>query len=434
MQSRSARLLEGVRFCIRALVVALGLLLTTQLGTAHPKEGKAALVIGNSAYKTTPALANPRADANDVAIALEKLGYSVTKGLDLDKAEMDETIQRFARKLKSAEVGVFFYAGHGLQVNGQNYLVPIDAKLEDASGLDFELVKLDAIQRQMEGSTTTNIIFLDACRDNPMARNLARSMGTRSNAVGRGLAPAESGAGTLISFSTQPGNVAVDGVGRNSPFAEALVRQLLSNKDDIADMLIAVRRDVMKSTSNRQVPWEHSALTANFYFSPKGENRGGETAGALSPAQQKDVAFWNSVKDSQQPSVIRSYIDTYPTGIFVPVARVIIADLEDPGRHKKSVDISSFNGRWNIIRIGENCPANRYWFEIEIRDGRIVGDIPTGGKISGKVTKTGELQFSHPGHAGGVVQYSAILKGRSGAGTFEVAKGRCKGTMATNRL
>jgi uncharacterized caspase-like protein len=117
---------------------------------------------------------------------------------------------------------LFFYAGHGLQVSGANYLVPVDARLEDASGLDFELVRLDLVQRTMEREVATNIIFLDACRDKPLARNLARALGTRSVEIGRGLAPTQGGAGTLISFSTQPGNVALDGTGRNSPFAAAL--------------------------------------------------------------------------------------------------------------------------------------------------------------------------------------------------------------------
>ena len=368
----------------RACDLLLAMLITMPVPTALAGDGRVALVIGNSAYRNTPVLANPRADAADVAIALEKLGYSVTKGFDLGKAQMDDAIRAFARTLATADVGVFFYAGHGLQVDGQNYLVPVDAQLDDASGLDFELVRLETVQRQMERAARTNLIFLDACRDNPLSRNLARSMGTRSVAIGRGLSAAESGAGTLISFSTQPGNVALDGTGRNSPYAGALVKQLLSSKDDIADMLIKVRRDVMKATSNRQVPWEHSALTVNFYFSSSRTGREGQSVGDLSPAQQAEVAFWNSVKDSQKPGVIRSYIDSYPGGMFVPVAKAIIADLEEPDRPKKAVDLTSFNGKWNIIRIGQNCPANRYWFEIEIQDGRISGEVPSGGPVSGQ--------------------------------------------------
>ena len=161
---------------------------------------------------------------------------------------------------------MFFYAGHGLQVAGQNYLVPIDAELKTASALDFEMVRVEVVQRVMESETSTNVLFLDACRDNPLARNLARAMGTRSSEIGRGFAPIVSGVGTLISFSTQPGNVALDGAGRNSPFAAALVKQLVDPRDDLSAILIDVRNDVMKETQNKQVPWEHSALRGRFYF------------------------------------------------------------------------------------------------------------------------------------------------------------------------
>jgi hypothetical protein len=225
-----------------------------------------ALVVGNSAYQHAPYLKNPRNDASDLAAVLEQLGFTVTKGVDLDKPAMDRKIQEFAAALHGAEAGVFFYAGHGLQVNGINYLVPIDAELASAAAPDFELVRLDAVQRSMERESATNILFLDACRNNPLARNLARSMGTRSAEIGRGLAAAESGIGTLISFSTQPGNVAFDGGGRNSPFTTALLKQLASSGEDLSSLLIDVRNDVMSSTQNQQVPWEHSALRAKFYF------------------------------------------------------------------------------------------------------------------------------------------------------------------------
>src|SRR5215510_10203315 len=155
---------------------------------------RVALVIGNSAYQHTSKLVNPSNDASDLAKILKVLGYQVFEGIDLDKAGMDRSIRQFARALNNADAGVFFYAGHGLQVSGQNYLVPVDAKLEDASGLDFEMVRLDLVHKTMERETKTNVIFLDACRDNPLLRNLARAMGTRSSQIGRGLAPVESGA------------------------------------------------------------------------------------------------------------------------------------------------------------------------------------------------------------------------------------------------
>ena len=149
--------------------------------------------------------------------------FKTIEGFDLDKQAFERKVRDFSTALAHADVSLFFYAGHGLQVAGQNYLVPIDAKAETADALDWEMVRLDLVQRTMERGTSTNIIFLDACRNNPLARNLARAMGTRSAEISRGLAAVESGVGTLISFSTQPGNVAVDGSGRNSPFAARLL-------------------------------------------------------------------------------------------------------------------------------------------------------------------------------------------------------------------
>jgi hypothetical protein len=286
--------------------------------SASATDRRVALVIGNSAYQHTGALANPKNDAADVAASLKKLEFEVLEGLDLDKAAMDRTIRQFARALDGAHVGLFFYAGHGLQVEGQNYLVPIDAKLEHPSGLDFEMVRVDIIHKTMERATRTNLIFLDACRDNPLARNLARSMGTRSAAIGKGLAAVESGEGTLISFSTQPGNVAVDGTGRNSPYAEALVKQLGEPKDDLSSMLIRVRNQVIQGTARRQVPWEHSALTAQFFFA----------APKAAMDQQMELAFWNTVKDSDSPSVVMSYLERYPEGTFAALAKALIAALE----------------------------------------------------------------------------------------------------------
>jgi hypothetical protein len=232
---------------------------------AHAQK-RVALVIGNSAYKHTAKLANPRHDAEDVSAVLKNRGFEVLVGLDLDKAALDRKVREFADVLQGAKVGVFFYGGHGLQVGGQNYLVPVDAELSTVSALDFEMVRLELVHRTMEREAQTNIVFLDACRDNPLARNLARAMGTRSVEVGRGLAPVESGIGTLISFSTQPGNVALDGTGRNSPFAGALVKHISTSTDDLSAILISVRNEVIKETHGKQVPWEHSSLTGRFYF------------------------------------------------------------------------------------------------------------------------------------------------------------------------
>jgi uncharacterized caspase-like protein len=202
-------------------------------------------------------------------------------------------------------------------VNGVNYLVPIDAQLLTASSLDFELVRLELIQRTMERETSTNILFLDACRNNPLARNLARSLGTRSAEIGRGLATVEAGQGTLISFSTQPGNVALDGTGRNSPFAAALVKHIAKPGDDLSNILIKVRTEVMEATRRSQVPWEHSSLTSQFYFTNRDATQD-ETA---------ELAVWEKVKDSLDPDVIAEYTKQYPQGAFAALARSLIEAL-----------------------------------------------------------------------------------------------------------
>jgi hypothetical protein len=241
------------------------------------------------------------------------LVFAVTEGRDLDKAAMDRAVRDFAQALSGAQVGLFFYAGHGLQVSGQNYLVPTDAQLATASAIDFELVRLDLVQRTMERETSANILIMDACRDNPLARNLARALGTRSSQIGRGFAPAESGEGTLIGYSTQPGNVALDGTGRNSPYAAALLKHIPKPGDDLSTILINVRNDVMRATAKRQVPWEHSAMTAKFYFIPP------------KPAvDQVELTFWMSVKDTTSPAVLRTYLERYPDGEFAPIARALI--------------------------------------------------------------------------------------------------------------
>ena len=213
---------------------------------------RVALVIGNSAYENTPPLANRKNDADDMAAALQALGFEVIKGVDLKKSDMERSIRDFATALVGAEMGLFFYAGHGLQVSGVNYLVPTDAVLTTASALDFEMVRLDLIQRTMETETQTNVIMLDACRDNPLSRNLARALGTRSASIGRGLGQFEAGVGTLISFSTQPGNVALDGTGRNSPYTGSLVKHLATPAEDLTSVLIRVRNDVISTTASRR--------------------------------------------------------------------------------------------------------------------------------------------------------------------------------------
>jgi uncharacterized caspase-like protein len=327
------RLLGGCAQLAAIAMLSIAILFAGSTDTGSERSAGAtpqkrvALVIGNSAYRHTPRLENPGNDALDVGAALTRLGFHVIEAFDLDKAAFDKAIRDFAATLEGVETAVFFYAGHGLLVSGQNYLVPIDAQLTSASGLDVEMVRLETVQRAMEGRAKTSILFFDACRDNPLSRSLARAMGTRSLEIGNGLAAIGGGVGTLVSFATQPEKVAYDGKGRNSPYSGALVRQLRTSNDDLSAILIAVRNDVMKETAGKQVPWEHSALTGRFYF-----NRAAQAPESLAQLRPSEAAeAWSAVRESSTVAMLRAFVARYGDTFFAELARARIDELERHG-------------------------------------------------------------------------------------------------------
>jgi len=265
-----------------ASLISLTALLLTLHGAAAEK--RVALVIGNSAYQHTPALRNPSNDASDMAAKLRELGFEVIDGTDLTKAAMEQRIRLFADKLVGSDVGLFYYAGHGLAVDGRNFLAPVDASLKSDTDIDFEAVELNLVLKQMERNSRLSLVFLDACRNNPLATNLAAT--SRSLAVSRGLARVEKAVGMMIAFATRPEDVALDGEGHNSPFTGALLRHIGEEGASVNDLMIEVRNDVLKATDGKQVPWENSSLTGQFFFKP-----GTPPAGAgTSPDTSADIA------------------------------------------------------------------------------------------------------------------------------------------------
>lgn len=309
-------------------LLALSLLMCGKVAAA----GKVALVIGNSDYQHVPELPNPKNDAADVASKLRQIGFHVIDGRDLTLVELRGTVRRFIDALSDAELGLFYYAGHGLQVNGRNYLAPVDARLETYDDLDFEAFPVETILAAMERKTKTNLVFLDACRNNPLARNLARSMGTRSTDVGRGLARISTGIGTLISFSTQPGNVALDGAGRNSPFTSALVKHLGTPGEDITRSLRRVRNDVLELTSGKQVPWENSSLTGDVILVepaiPAASDRQKTSGSDEGSSAEVEIAYWNSIKDADSTAFFQSYLANYPSGRFADIAKLKMQEID----------------------------------------------------------------------------------------------------------
>ncbi|POF31617.1 caspase family protein [Roseibium marinum] len=295
--------------------------------TVAQAERKVALVIGNSGYENVARLKNPDNDARSMSGKLTDLGFDVTTGVDLNLRDMRKTVREFIRKLEGADLALFFYAGHGLQVKGDNYLVPVDAQLGSHLDLDFEAMPANLVLNAMEQSTKVNLVFLDACRNNPFTENLARSMGTRSGAVGRGLAKIGSGVGSLISFATQPGNVALDGDGKNSPFTTALLKHLGTPGQDITRDLVMVRRDVLAATNGQQVPWDNSSLTGEVIL---------KQMEIVKPPEKKrpdinpqiELTYWDSIKSGENVAYFETYLSRYPNGQFADIARIRLVDLK----------------------------------------------------------------------------------------------------------
>ncbi|MDZ5452918.1 caspase family protein [Labrys sedimenti] len=232
---------------------------------------KAALVIGNSAYRSVTPLVNPANDANDMAAALGRIGYAVTLVKDGDLVAMNDGLRAFLRDADHADSVVVFYSGHGVQVKGRNYLVPVSAKISDELDLDTQTLSLDKLLELVDSAAPkVKIVILDSCRDNPLTRQLTRGAGTRG--LARIDLDASSAKGTLIAFSTAPGSVAQDGSGRNSPFTTALLAHMETPGLDIRQMFGQVRADVDQSTQGGQTPWVNEAIIGSFAMAGKAEN------------------------------------------------------------------------------------------------------------------------------------------------------------------
>jgi hypothetical protein len=323
-------------FCV------LGVLLTSVVAQAG---GKVALVIGNGAYQNATALPNPSNDASDIAAKLQELGFTVIGGNDLDYAAMGAKIGEFEDASRDADVTLLFYAGHGMQVNGRNFLVPTNAKLERESSLQFEAIDAETILRSMSGPGKTAIALLDACRDNPLSRRFARSLGTRSTAVPQGLAvPAVSGGGILIGFATSPGDVAADGEGRNSPFTTALLKHLAEPGVEIQQVMTRVKRDVFDSTKSNQEPWHNSSLRSEVYLGGEAQATAPEPQKPAEPQADPVAAQWNAIKDTDSLKILEAFIAQNPQNpVYVLLAEERIARIKEKAAPAEEIKLSGLN-------------------------------------------------------------------------------------------
>jgi formylglycine-generating enzyme required for sulfatase activity len=245
--------------------LALGLILSCITCACARAEKRVALVIGNGTYVNAPHLPNPPHDADDVAAALKRIDFDVIRGTDLNQAAMRDAVIRFARAAQSADVGVFYYSGHAMQFNGVNYLMPVDAKLDDEADL-YQFTKVEDVLGYLQQVKALKVLVLDSCRDNPLAETLKRSIGlTRGASLQRGLARIEAPIGTIISYSTQAGRTAADGKGRNSPYTTAFLRHI-EEPSEIGEIFRDISADVYRATSENQLPELSLSIIGKFYL------------------------------------------------------------------------------------------------------------------------------------------------------------------------
>ena len=276
---------------------------------------RVALVIGNSAYKDAP-LTNPVNDARAIVKALQEAGFSVIQRENIDQRGMLSALREFGDHLRAGGTGLFYYAGHGMQIKGRNYLIPVGANIEREDEVAFGAVDAQAVLDKMEAAgNAANIMILDACRNNPFTRS------TRSGQAG--LAQMDAPVGTLVAYATSPGAVASDGTGVNGLYTQHLLTAIRQPGNKVEDVFKQVRANVRRDSQGKQVPWESTSLEGDFYF------KGGPLViVTVDPAVALEVALWDAVKGSSLPIEIRAYLNRYPTGKFAAEARGRLAQLQ----------------------------------------------------------------------------------------------------------
>ena len=341
---------------VRAAALSVALTVFPVLAQA-PLDVRVALVIGNSAYAGPAALANPVNDARDMARTLQRLGFTVVELRDGTRAQMTEAIARVRERLQGRQaVGLLFYAGHGLQLDWRNFMVPVDARLASSADVLNQAVDVGAVLDAFRAAgTRMNILVLDACRDNPFG----------AVASGKGLAPLDAPAGTFLAFATAPGNLAEDGdaASGNGVYTGFLLAELNKPAARIEDVFKRVRLQVRQKSQGRQIPWESTSLEDDFVFNstervqPRAEVADRDRAFA----QQK--ADWDKIKDSTDPTPLFEFLKAYPNGLISDLAQVRLDSLQksrlvaQPGRAGTPLEAPIAT-----LRVGDR-------FEFEFRDG-----------------------------------------------------------------
>ena len=323
-------------------------------------ETRVALVIGNGAYANKAELPNPTHDAEDVAAALRKSNFEVILGTDLRQADMQELTIRFARAAGAADVAMFYYSGHAMQHNGVNYLMPVDAKLDDEADLK-RFTRVDDIVSDLQQAKNLRILVLDSCRDNPLAEDLKRSGRTRGASIGRGLSKMEAPLGTIISFSTQAGRTADDGRGRNSPYTSAFLKHI-GEPQEIGDVFRNISSDVYEVSGKAQLPELSLSIVGKFYLNGA---LSVTVAPSASPAPGDPCslaeAHWKAADSIGSAAAYEDHIAKFPNCAFGNLAKAKIDGLKQKtatapaagARAGAGGKMKDFDGSWDVT---VSCP------------------------------------------------------------------------------
>jgi uncharacterized caspase-like protein len=314
---------------------------------------RVALVIGNGAYVSTAQLPNPSHDAEDVANSLRRSGFEVLQGVDLRQADMQDLTIRFARAASRADVALFYYSGHAMQYNGVNYLMPVDAVLSDEADLK-RFVRVDDIVNDLQQARNLRILVLDSCRDNPLAESLKRSA-TRAVSIGRGLSKVEAPRGTIVSFSTQSGQVAADGSGRNSPYTTAFLKHI-EEPQEIGDVFRDISSDVYDASGKSQLPELSLSIIGKFYLN-------GPVSVTVAPAAPQAApkadpcaaaeAHWKAADSIGTLGAFEDHLARFPNCIFATLAKARIEGLKQktalaPSGNARTGGSKDFDGNWDV--------------------------------------------------------------------------------------
>jgi uncharacterized caspase-like protein len=313
---------------LRQVVIAAALAMGFALPSAPSQatQQRLALVIGNNAY-ADGVLKNPINDARAMASTLTELGFEVSKLENADRGAMQRAVLEFGRKLNDNTVGLFYFAGHGMQVRGANYLIPVKASIQSEDEVEVEGVDVAYVMARMATAKNQfNIVILDACRNNPFQRSF--------RSVSNGLAAISAPTGTLIAYATAPGSVASDGDAANGIYTSELVQAIRQPGVTMEEAFKRARGGVIARTQGKQTPWESSSVVGNFMFKAA---PAAQVASLTAPATDNatEIAYWNSVKDSGDARAVQSYLDRYPNGAFDRLARLRIDELGRVAEDKK---------------------------------------------------------------------------------------------------